>query len=372
MSTFNDAIALKPLPESASPAASPASSGRLLEFDLLRGLAIVFIVLGHSVVNSGHGFPVWLENLVRGGTGVFVFISGFFFQRIFFKRFDYKDFMVKKTLNVFLPFLCVSLVGLVLEFFGGVLIDGDTGKTAFGALWPIVQNGYVLFPHWYIPFIMLTFLCSPLHMQYIRLPLQAQLGTLLVFSIVAIYLQRPLGNADPLQSLVYFTPFYLLGILYSQHLSWFRLYYRYLFWVALVAVVVTVWLQSQVWFHIGNYHKAAFKFGGVDLQFIQKMGLCIVLIGLCERLIFKALCDHLVMLANLSFAIFFLHPLLAMVWGNVKYSLIRHGLLVPSHTLAESLFQSTLLFLFMLYGTVLMIKLLKPRLGDKSRMLIGC
>lgn len=368
---MNGAVVITPPSENAAKVAAPPS-GRLIEFDLLRGLAIVVILLGHSVVNSNHGFPVWLENLVRGGTGVFVFISGFFFHRIFYKRFEYKDFMVKKAQNVFLPFLCVSLVGLLVGLAGSMLIDGSTWQVAVGRGWEQVKNGYVLFPHWYIPFIMLTFLCSPLHMHYIRLQTSAQIATLLVFSLVAIFMHRPLGNVDPLQSLVYFTPFYLLGMLYSQYLPWFRQYYRYLFALSLLALVVTVWLQSEVWVHLGNYHKAPFKYGGIDLQFIQKMGLCIVLIGLCERLTWQKISDHLCMLANLSFAIFFLHPLLALAWGNGHYYLVKHGYLGEHQTVLASLGLSLLLFLFLLYGTVLLINVLKPLLGDKSRMIIGC
>ena len=55
-----------------------------LEFTYMRGIAIIFIVLGHSIYNSGEGFPLLLENLLRGGTALFVFISGYFFHRIEF------------------------------------------------------------------------------------------------------------------------------------------------------------------------------------------------------------------------------------------------------------------------------------------------
>lgn len=75
-----------------------------LEFTYMRGIAIILIVLGHSVYNSGQGFPLLLENLLRGGTALFVFISGYFFHRIFYKDFDYSKFMKNKVHNVLYPF----------------------------------------------------------------------------------------------------------------------------------------------------------------------------------------------------------------------------------------------------------------------------
>ena len=64
------------------------STTRLTEFEYMRGLAIILIVLGHSVINTNDGFPLWLENIVRGGTGGFGFISGFFFHHVFAQRVD--------------------------------------------------------------------------------------------------------------------------------------------------------------------------------------------------------------------------------------------------------------------------------------------
>ncbi|WKE66220.1 acyltransferase [Gallaecimonas kandeliae] len=345
---------------------------RMLEFDHLRGVAIALILLGHSIVNSNAGFPLWLENLLRGGTGVFVFISGFFFHRIFYRNFDFKAFMGKKLANVFLPFIVVSAVGLAVKLLGWRLIDGDGWAKALGNGWELVKGGYVLFPHWYIPFIMLTFLCSPLHRAYIRLGLGSQLALLLGSCLVAVLMQRPMGVQDPLQSLIYFSPFYLMGILYSQYLPWLREHYNAFFWPALVAVVLTVWLQSEVFVHVGNYHKHPFQWGGIDLQFIQKVGLCIVLVGACGQAVWPALSRQLCMLAEISFGLFFLHPLVGMIWGNTKYFLAHQGLVQFGHGLGESLALSLGLFLFQLYGTVLLIRWLKPRLGKKSRLLIGC
>jgi fucose 4-O-acetylase-like acetyltransferase len=344
---------------------------RVIEFDYLRGLAIALIVLGHSVTNTNDGFPVWLENIVRGGTGVFVFISGFFFHHIFAQRFDYRRFMSKKVMNVLVPFLAVSVFAIVVNFFGFLLVDQASIPEAFALCWEVLQKGFVLFPHWYIPFIMATFLCSGLHFRYLKLPLFAQLSILAAFTIIAVVIHRPADNINVLQSLVYFTPFYLLGMLYSQYLDWMKLHYSYFLVAAIITVIATVWLQSGVLFHAGGFHKAAFEWGGIDLQFIQKMGLCILLVGFCSHWVWPTLGKHLIMLASISFAIFFLHPLLGMIWGNTKYFLLNAGYIEPNTTVIYSLISSVFLFIFQFYGSVWLIGKLKRLFGSKSRLLIG-
>ena len=199
-------VSKKPSVDESSPAKAKKSA-RIIEFDYLRGLAIVLIVLGHSVTNTNDGFPVWLENIIRGGTGVFVFISGFFFHHIFAQRFDYKKFMSKKVQNVLMPFLSVSAFAIVVNFFVFLFVDHASVTEALSMCWEVLQQGFVLFPHWYIPFIMATFLCSGLHFRYLKLPLLTQLSILALFSLTAVVIHRPDGNINVLQSVVYFTPF---------------------------------------------------------------------------------------------------------------------------------------------------------------------
>ncbi|WP_417527730.1 acyltransferase family protein [Marinomonas shanghaiensis] len=347
------------------------STTRLTEFEYMRGLAIILIVLGHSVINTNDGFPLWLENIVRGGTGVFVFISGFFFHHVFAQRFDYRRFMSKKILNVFVPFLVVSAFAVVMNFIVFMLVDRVSAFKAAEMCWNLMKQGYILFPHWYIPFIIVTFLCSNLHFRYLQLPLFTQLSILILFAIISVVVHRPHGNVNVLQSVVYFTPFYLAGMLYSLHRDWMKKHYRYFFAAAVFTVISTVWLQSGLLLHVGGYHKAAFEWGGIDLQFIQKMGLCILFIGFCSHLVGPALGKHLTMLASISFAIFFLHPLISMIWGNATYLLLNAGYLEPNTTLLYSLVSSLALFVFQFYGSVWLIGKLKPLLGKKSRLLIG-
>jgi peptidoglycan/LPS O-acetylase OafA/YrhL len=342
---------------------------RLAEFDYLRGLAIVLIVLSHSIFLWLDGFPLLLENLLRGGTGLFVFISGFFFYRVFMPRFSYTPFIARKAQLIFIPFLIISLIGLVFRIIGW-LWDGHHWDVVPLNCWYTVRNGFVLYPHWYIPFIMLTFIMAPLHILFANQALTAQLLVLASFSIIAIYMHRPDSNINFFQSLIYFTPYYLLGILFSLYSSALLLWRKYLLILSLIIVTVTVYLQSYVFVHVGNYHKHAFEYAGVDLQFIQVFFGCLVMVELCRLIKPGIIANHLCFLAELSFPIFFIHPLFSMAIENILQLPIAEPW-VMLQSPAVALASTALIFVIQCYGSIAVIMLVRYLLGARSRWMIG-
>ncbi len=342
---------------------------RLAEFDYLRALAIVLIVLGHSVFLSEKGFPLLLENLLRGGTGVFVFISGFFFHRVFYPRFAYRDFMLKKLQQIGVPFVAISLIGLVFLSIGWAF-DGHSPQIILLNCWYTARNGYVLFPHWYIPFILLTFACSPLHLAYIRLGWRWQLGLLLGFTLIALVMHRPDSNINQFQSLVYFSPFYLLGILFSLYQPQLRALQKPLLIAAVLATCASLFIQTYVFPHVGNYHKFPLVWQGLDWQLVQKLGLCLLLLALCRQIQPGALGNHLRQLADLSFPLFFVHPLFSLAVGNLVDLAEQLGWKMPSD--AESaLLISAAIFVFQFYGSLILILAIRRRWARASRWIIG-
>lgn len=342
---------------------------RLVEFDYLRGISIALIVLGHSIFLAQPAFPALLENILRGGTGLFVFISGFFFHRIFYPRFNYAQFIAKKAAALLTPFVVISLFALSLRMLGWWQ-DGVSREDNLLYAWYTLRNGYVLYPHWYIPFIFLTFLCSPLHLAYIRARLSMQVFMLFLFSLIALFMHRPQSNSNFLQSLIYFTPFYLLGILFSQYSTQLRAWHWPILIVSLAVIAIAALIQTYVWVHLGNYHKAAFVYDGMDLQFIQTLFSCSALLALCSHIHWGWLQRHLCWLAELSFPIFFIHPLLTMAVENIAaLDAIKHYFPVPS--LAISFFVFTLVFLLQLYGSAGIAVVIQKSFHTRSRWFIG-
>lgn len=341
---------------------------RIVEFDYLRGMAIAMIVLGHSIFLAQPVFPALLENILRGGTGLFVFISGFFFHHVFYARFDYRQFIAKKASVLLIPFLVISAFALLIRMLGWWQ-DGLNWQENLLNAWYTLRNGYVLYPHWYIPFIFLTFLCSPLHLIFIRAHLSLQLLTFIAFSVVALLIHRPQSNSHFLQSLIYFTPYYLLGILFSQYEFRLRRWHWPLLVVSLLVIATTAIVQTYIWEHIGNYHKAAFVYEGCDLQFLQVLFGCIAMPALCRH-IRPWLQQHLCWLADLSFPIFFIHPLLTIALENlVAIEMIKP--FFPVSGLGTSLLVFIAVFLVQFYGSVGIAVLVRKISKRNSRFLVG-
>lgn len=342
---------------------------RLAEFDYLRGVAIALIVLGHSIFLAQPVFPLLLENLLRGGTGLFVFISGFFFHRVFFARFNYKQFVAKKAYALLIPFLTVSAFALLIRMFGWWQDDLAWSHIFINA-WYTLRNGYVLYPHWYIPFILLTFIFSPLHVAYIHARKTKQILLLVLFAVIALFLHRPESNSNFLQSLIYFTPYYLLGILFSQYEEPLRAWHRPLLILSLLIVATAAFAQTYLWVHTGNYHTAAFRYSGCDLQFIQVMFACVALLGLCRHIHWTWLQDHLRWLAELSFPIFFIHPLLTIALENIA-ALDSAKPFFPVPDVGASLLVFTGVFVVQFYGSAGIAVALKKIAPERSRWIIG-
>jgi fucose 4-O-acetylase-like acetyltransferase len=341
---------------------------RVAEFDYLRGMAIAMIVLGHSIFLAQPVFPALLENILRGGTGLFVFISGFFFHRVFYAHFDYRQFIAKKASSLLIPFLIISAFALFVRMLGWWQDGLDWQENLLNA-WYTLRNGYILYPHWYIPFIFLTFLCSPLHLVYIRANLSVQIVVLIAFALAALLIHRPQSNSNFFQSLIYFTPYYLLGILFSQYEPQLRRWHWPLLVVSVLVIASTAIVQTYIWKHIGNYHKAAFVYEGWDLQFIQILFGCIAMLALCRH-IRPWLQQHLCWLAKLSFPIFFIHPLLTIALENlVAIEMIKP--FFPVANLSTSLVVFISVFLVQFYGSAGVAVLVRKIAKSNSRFIVG-
>ncbi|NCU33707.1 MAG: hypothetical protein EOM23_12420, partial [Candidatus Moranbacteria bacterium] len=192
---------------------------RLIHLDYFRALAILVIIAGHTY---GHwqidaNWEKNLVNLITGGTAFFVFISGFFFQTLFIKNFEYSTFLIKKSKILLIPYLVLSIPFLLLLYweFGHIpntyqLPDYLLNDFSLGFMRLITGATFSAF--WYIPFIMGIFVLSPLFIAFSKLNPIIMLSLLLILFLGAGFIHRPdnwiIRNADLLQSLIYFSGFY--------------------------------------------------------------------------------------------------------------------------------------------------------------------
>lgn len=303
----------------------------LISINYFRAIAILLIVMGHSYYLAGINFEqltlseeVFI-NLITGGTTLFVFISGFLFHHIFLPKYKYKSFIKGKVKNVLIPYLLLSIpiIWVYMEGKGwGQYYMPQSNDLVGEYIVPIFQyylSGDALFGYWYIPFVMLTFLMAPIHVIFTRQNTLIQGIVIGLFISISILMQRPVNNLYVFQSVLYFFPVYLIGILCSIHKE--KIYAvmvgRELY---LLLLVIYLAVLEALLGHHGNYQKEALVFNGVDISLFQKLALSLFLMVWLHRFE-KTANQTMNLIASTSFGIFFLHGYFIFIINHIIYKL---------------------------------------------------
>lgn len=345
----------------------------LEEINFFRGFAIFCIVWGHLGIlfsqHSGANFSTgWgvLSSiqgvLVVGNSSIFVFISGFLFFFVFYKRgFDYQKFFKGKILKVFIPWLLITTLFLAYR------VSRD-----HGSLWDsnfVYYGNYFYWSFWYVPFIMVAFLLSPLHVKFIELKTKTQILIIITNIILSMGLGR--HNANPILSFLFWNTFYLVGIFTAIH------YQRFLASDTLIKQCLCCICFLFIGFLISNPQYVYFSdYRPYDVQWFRKIELLVIgkiLLALVGTYFFIWFKDNawrwckkvLSVLATYSFSIFFLHQFIIL-------RLERH----LNHTFSSYNFWEIngVIFLTTVASCVICIiiaYLIKKLTGKYSRMIIG-
>jgi surface polysaccharide O-acyltransferase-like enzyme len=342
----------------------------LRSFEYFRAVTIVIIVAGHCYGISGWSIEsFWdrvLANLISGGTSLFVFISGFLFHHVFYPKFNYGKFLKNKFKNVYIPYLFLSVIPVCIaiytripyeEFFFGSE-DNFYDQIIRPALLYYWFGGVMVY--WYIPFIMAMFLISPVFVWFIHLQRQSQIFIIAMLTLVSLFMHRPINNLSIIQSVVYFFPVYIFGILCSIEKDFIYEKLKHKDMYIFLAVLFFAILQAVVMDTCGNLQKNPFDYNGIDISLLQKMTMCIFLMVFLNRFENREY-KILNKLATSSFTIYFLHGwFIYFIWLAEKYYEEYFGLhLLPVFCV---------LVIWISYRVALQVKKSFP---DKSRMLIG-
>lgn len=347
---------------------------RINAFDHFRGIAIIFIVAGHC-------YGPWaidsfaertLANLITGGTAYFVFISGFFFHHVFYQDFRYPRFILKKARLVLLPYLIMSTLG-IMYFLACLdrppLEDALIGHTAasmqdYARLFSLyLLIGSEIMGYWYIPFIMVFFLLSPLLIAQINLPQTFQLSLFGVSFVIAMLVHRPDGNLSPLHSAIYFYPLYTLGMMISANRAWVltRLQGR----AAIIGMLGLAIASAQALLveGFGNFKKAGmFQYAGIDIMIVQKTLMCLFFVSLLHQYESRS-SAILKFFASTSFALFFLHPWVLVLMDHLK--VVDAIMFLPGAVIFG------ITTLLTIGGALAVAHAIKALLGNNSRIVMG-
>ena len=341
--------------------------------NFFRGIAILIIVLGHSYWVAG--FQGDASNLNKtfmaiatGGTSLFVFVSGFMFHHVFYKRkFDYKKFLKNKWKNVGVPYLIMSAYAIykavyIKESYLQLKGIGFEVTNKIEAILFYYGTGFHMIAYWYIPFAGLLFIASPLYLKFISLKGRNQMMIIIVGYMISGVVHRPEHNINHLQSLLYFSPAYMLGIWSSinKELIFEKLKNKEGYLLAMI--IGMGYLQGVVLDHPEGYHKAFFIYKGIDITIYQKIFIIYFFMAFLHRFEGKKVII-LDFMARYSFAVFFIHGYVLTYIMELKKKY-------------ELTYQSNILELILIAFLVTMVSaiiahIIKKVVPKYSRMIIG-
>jgi peptidoglycan/LPS O-acetylase OafA/YrhL len=341
----------------------------LNSINFLRAIAIILIVAGHCDGVSGweanNIAEKFVENLIRGGTDIFMFISGFMFYHIYFHNFDYRGFVRKKISKVLIPYLIMSTPAIIyIIFFKNRGLHNLHGVNEWvTSILFYYMTGNTIDGYWYIPVIMIIFLLSPIFIMFIRLKVGIKIFVLITTFLVSVFIHRPVDNINFVHSVLYFVPFYLLGIFCSIYKKNVYDYQKGLEYIFLAIALLLAWYQSAFISITGNFHKEFFQFNGIDVLLLQKLSLILFLMMWLHRYETSDFIG-LSFIAKVSFPIYFLHPYIIKFLIRMKNALNGYDIHTSLLMFVLSTLTVTLLSSFLALFT-------KRLLRKNSQMLIG-
>lgn len=343
-----------------------------------RGLAMVYIIVWHSLTQTlDFSTPTarLLQSLLFNGTALFVFISGFLFAYLA-PRYQWQGFMKKKALHVLLPYLVVSLPGILwrltqlhhgvlpVDYVPAAVID----KPIPFVIWSLL-TGFHIGPLWFVPFVCLLFLCSPLFHRLVTSPALGAVTALAL--LVTLFTFRPQYNLNPLWSLLHFSGFYLLGIWVCRHRD-----HPWLASTRLIGVLALL-LAALVLWELRHPIPVAFSIQellreGVlrlNVNAAQKVVMCVLTLMLLRQVEQRRSLwfprTLLSRVAEYSFGIYFVHHYFMMVLGELTKRL------PPIDMDARLLLVSLPHFVLSMLASMALIYLVKLTTKTRSRYLVG-
>ncbi len=338
------------------------ASSFLRHVHYFRGIAILNIVLAHTLIVpkqfTGTAQSKWMnilsEVLFHDSTLYFLFISGFLFFHLS-SRFELKKYYKGKFLNVLLPYILISSI-LALVQFGPQLLNNELTPALFmrrcvGSL----IFGRMQTQFWYIPFIAVVFLISPL---FLKIP-EKYFKHLFIIAILLPLLGTRTGVEISIFQFIYFLPVYFIGVYaaknYNAFINFINRHFGEFLSAAVVATIYLVYIQAEP-SQINSYINIT-----ESVFYIQKMSFCLVIFRLLHQ--FKERKSTVLdKFATYSFAIYFLHKLLDITAVREKI----YELFSWEYITATIVYSAVLCF-----ATLGISMLIKAILKNSSRYLIG-
>ena len=182
----------------------------------LRGVAILLIVIGHSIAALNDiSYLEYFRYAVRNSSVLFIMIGGFLFSAIAHK-YSYKEYLISKSKIVLLPYVLMSIPAINIYMFklktnhAWVNMEDIYSSNIIYQYFYFMVTGAHLGPLWFVPIIFVFYLFFPV-LNYLSINKRLY-PAIAITAITATYIGRPYLNSDMFESFVYFLPAYLWGI----------------------------------------------------------------------------------------------------------------------------------------------------------------
>ena len=316
-----------------------------------RAFAIINIMVVH-IWHFDHGSTNSLiisslrESLFHSSTIYFVFISGFLFQYLS-HNFNTKKYYKAKIKNVITPYILFSSLCLLR------IVYAQNYESFSHTLFSIFFLGQGQNQYWYIPFISIVFLISPLLLQ-----LKGGIfRTIFIASLFIPLLGTRTGTDISIGQYLYFLPVYIVGMGFARNYQQcMAVIKKYITSILSVAVATTFALLVIEFYQINLFPKET-------LYYVQKGLLTVAAIHMLEKVQHKySLTADL--LAKYSFSLYFMHTLVDITPFRSLFddAVGTSWLLLPA---------SVVYTLAIIALTLLICIAAKKILGKRSRMIIG-
>ena len=178
---------------------------RIVEVDILRGIAAILMILGHSFIQ----YPVNIEQIpwcfyLRHFIYTFHMELFFVLAGVVYHCTDYKAFIQKKIKRILIPYAFFGVVTLLLKAFGGSAINGN--ETVKEGLIKFVFHGG---NYWFLYVLFIVFAIYP----FLEKLCQNRIEYEIAFGI-GILIIREITNVTwvlNISGVLHYLPFFILG-----------------------------------------------------------------------------------------------------------------------------------------------------------------
>lgn len=335
-------------------------------------------MLGHCLAISDVPKVTFLEKAFHvfftGGTFYFVLISGILFHHVFYKDFKLKNFLVKKTKYVVFPYLIMSLLPIIylvcISDFSSKYPESYFSSNGEG-FWNIyilpsikyLLSGDHMTAYWYIPFIFIIFLLSPLFVFFIKTKPATKFFIILLLTLNSSVIHRPEDNLyfSIVQSVIYFLPIYMIGIMFSENRVKITNFLENKLFIPLLLSLVFLLLHVRFGSELDK-NSFIYTYEGIDFSIGHKLFFGLFIILFFTKLQTKNI-NRLKLISASSFGIYFIHGPVLKVLNKAKNHLDLN--------FDNYVFSFFFISLFVFFSSYFLSYLAKLFFKKKSRYIIG-